>query len=240
MTTPLPLQIGGLRRRQWLQASAIGGLLGTVGLAGASLSTNVVEFSGEVRLNGARLRHEQSVQTGDAIETGPQGHLIFVIGRAAFQVRANTSLRVMRGATFLTVSELHVDHGGVVSVWAHPKPSRIVTPQVTVEVQQAGVYTEVSAPHSRTYCCNCFGPVQLTTNGETKTSHAEHHQSFWVDAPQGGLDRLDVAPTFKHSDHELMFLNQLLHQKPLWQRSEAQGPTDVLELTSDMTQGFLD
>ena len=240
MTTPLPLQIGGLRRRQWLQASAIGGLLGTVGLAGASLSTNVVEFSGEVRLNGARLRHEESVQTGDAIETGPQGHLIFVIGRAAFQVRANTSLRVMRGATFLTVSELHVDHGGVVSVWAHPKPSRIVTPQVTVEVQQAGVYTEVSAPHSRTYCCNCFGPVQLTTNGETKTSHAEHHQSFWVDAPQGGFDRLEAAPTVKHTDQELVFLNQLLHQPSPWHHRDTRAATAVQGWTPGMTQGFLD
>ncbi len=230
----------GLRRRQVLQASVTWGLTCSVPLAAANSSSNVVERSGEVWLNGDRLRPTQSVQTGDAIETGPQGHLIFVIGRTAFQVRANTVLSVMRGATFLTVSELQIKQGGVVSVWAQSTPSRIVTPQVTVNVKLAGVYTEVSASHRRTYCCNCFGPVQLITEGEVKASHAEHHQSFWVDAPQGGVNRLEAAPTVKHTDHEVAFLNQLLHQPPPWRSSETRAATALQGWTPGMTQGFLD
>ena len=230
----------GLRRRQVLQASVTWGLTCGVSLAAASPSSNVVELSGEVWLNGDRLRPNQSVQTGDAIETGSRGHLVFVIGRTAFQVRAHTALSVMRGTTFLTVSELQVKHGGVVSVWAQSTPSRIVTPQVTVNVKQAGVYTEVSAPHRRTYCCNCFGQVQLITQGEVKASHAEHHQSFWVDAPQGGLDRLEAAPVVKHTDQEVVFLNQLLHQKSPWHPSESRAATALQGWTPGMTQGFLD
>lgn len=230
----------GLGRRQVLQASVTWGLACSLPLAVADPSSNVVELSGEVWLNGNRLRPSQSVQTGDAIETGPQGHLIFVIGRSAFQVRANTVLSVMRGATFLTVSELQIKQGGVVSVWAQSTPSRIVTPQVTVNVKLAGVYTEVSAPHRRTYCCNCFGPVQLITEGEVKASHAEHHQSFWVDAPQGGVNRLEAAPTVKHTDQELVFLNQLLHQKSPWLHRETRAATALQGWTPAMTQGFLD
>ena len=230
----------GLGRRQVLQASVTWGLVCSVPLATAGPSSNVVEHSGEVWLNGNRLRPNQSVQTGDTVETGPQGHLIFVIGRTAFQVRASTVLSVMRGATFLTVSELHVKQGGVASVWAQSTPARIVTPQVTVNVKQAGVYTEVSAPHRRTYCCNCFGPVQLITQGEVKASHAEHHQSFWVDAPQGGFDRLEAAPTVKHTDQELVFLNQLLHQPSPWHHRDTRAATAVQGWTPGMTQGFLD
>ena len=230
----------GLGRRQVLQASVTWGLVCSVPLATAGPSSNVVELTGEVWLNGNRLRPNQSVQTGDTVETGPQGHLIFVIGRTAFQVRASTVLSVMRGATFLTVSELQIKQGGVVSVWAQSTPSRIVTPQVTVNVKLAGVYTEVSASHRRTYCCNCFGPVQLNTEGEVKASHAEHHQSFWVDAPQGGFDRLEAAPTVKHTDHEVAFLNQLLHQPPPWRPSETRAATALQGWTPGMTQGFLD
>lgn len=240
MTIDFSLKTKGFQRRHWLRLATFLGLFGRLSLANAGLSTNVVEFSGEVWLNGARLRPDQSVQTGDVIETGPQGHLIFVIGLAAFQVRANTALSVMRGATFLTVSELQVKHGGVVSVWAQSKPSRIVTPQVTVNVTAAGLYTEVSALHSRTYCCNCFGTAQWVTNGEVKATHAEHHHSFWVDAPQGGTDSLDAAPMIKHTDQELVFLNQLLAQKPLWLNSENPAITAQPGWKSSMTQNFLD
>lgn len=228
------------RRRQVLQSWVAWGLACGPHWAVAHSDSNVVEFSGAVRLNGLPLHSNQSVQTGDVIETGLHGHLIFVMGQAAFQVRENTALSVMRGATFLTVSELHVTHGGVVSVWAQSTPSRIVTPQVTVNVKAAGIYTEVSEKHRRTYCCNCHGSVHVMTAGEEKASHAEHHQAFWIDAQQHGVDRLDAAPMVKHADQELVFLNQLLHQKSPWPMGVGRAATALPGWTSATTQAFLD
>ena len=94
------------QRRQTLQAAAAWTALGGLPAAMAQQRSNVVEFVGDVLLNGQRMRPQQTVQTGDDLQTGPASRLIFVIGNAAFHVRQNSRLSVGRGATINTVSLL--------------------------------------------------------------------------------------------------------------------------------------
>ena len=73
-----------LQRRSFIQAAALWTGLGGFGAALAEERSNVVELQGDVLLNGERLLPQQFIQTGDTVETGPDSHLVFVIGDSAF------------------------------------------------------------------------------------------------------------------------------------------------------------
>src|SRR4051812_6860589 len=80
------------QRRSFLQAAASWTAMGGFAAAHAQQRTNIVELRGDALLNGQRLNPQQTIQTGDSLETGPNSHLIFVVGNASFQVRQNLRL----------------------------------------------------------------------------------------------------------------------------------------------------
>src|SRR5438874_2423006 len=105
------------QRRSFLQAAAAWTAMGGFGAAVAQQRSNIVEMRGDVLLNGQTLRREQFIQTGDNLQTGPDSHLVFVVGNSAFQARQNTRFTVERGATLNAVSVLRMLTGAVVSVF---------------------------------------------------------------------------------------------------------------------------
>ena len=80
------------RRRSFLQAAAAWTAMGGYGAAVAQQRSNVVDLRGDAYVNGQKLRQEQFVQTGDTVETGPEGYLVFVMGNSSFLVRQNSRL----------------------------------------------------------------------------------------------------------------------------------------------------
>ncbi len=208
------------QRRDALKAAAAWLAMGGLPAAMAQQRSNIVELYGDALLNGSRLRPDQTIQTGDQLQTGPDASIVFALGNASFRVRQNTLMSVERGASLLAVSLLRLITGGVVSVWSKGGSRSIITPTLTAGIRGTGVYTEVLAQQdSRTYFCNCYGTVELTTSNSQEVSQSEYHQSFWADADPLGGSTLRPAKFLNHTDEELEFLAGLMDQRTAWQIS---------------------
>ncbi|MGS5086578.1 iron dicitrate transport regulator FecR [Hydrogenophaga sp. A37] len=214
------------QRRETLSAAAAWVAMGGMPVAMAQQRSNVVEFVGDVLLNGQRMSSGHTVQSGDDIITGPASRLVFVIGNSAFHVRQNSRLTVSRGRTLNTVSLLRLLTGAVVSVFGRGANRVISTPTLTAGIRGTGVYTEV-LPDLRTYFCNCYGMVDLETRGEQVVSASSYHQSYWGEV-QPDKDGRVITPAgaINHTDEELEFLAGLIDQRTTWQIAGKKGLKD--------------
>jgi hypothetical protein len=213
------------RRRSFLQAAAAWTALGGWGAALAQQRSNVVELRGDAFVNGVKLRPGQFIQTGDEIETGPDGYLVFVMGNSSFLVRQNSRFVVERGESLTAVSVLRLLTGAIVSVWRKGDNRRIVTPTLTAGIRGTGVYTEVRED-GRSYFCNCYGTVDLRAGRERIVSRSDYHQSFWGEvAPRDGR-LLTPAGAINHSDEEVEAVAALIGQPTRWQELGRRGVKD--------------
>ena len=216
------------QRRQTLQAAAAWVAMGGWGAAHAQQRSNIVELVGDARLNGERLLPQHTVQTGDVLETGPNTKLLFVIGNSSFHMRQNSRLAVERGETLNAVSLLRLLTGAVVSVWGRGSNRRIITPTITAGIRGTGVYTEVRPDqNNRSYFCNCYGTVDLSTASEKITSVSEYHQAYWADKTDDDGVKISSAKAINHTDEELEFLARLIGQRTTWQISGQKGVKDL-------------
>lgn len=213
------------QRRDTLKAAAAWVALGGLPGAMAQQRSNVVEFVGDVLLNGRRMVQQQTIQTGDDIVTGPASRLVFVIGNAAFHVRQNTRMSVQRGSTLNTVSLLRLLTGAVVSVFGRGARRSIVLPTLTAGIRGTGVYAEVF-PDQRSYFCNCYGTVEMSARGDRALSQASYHQSFWGEVEPKNGRFLTPAGAINHTDEEVEFLARLVGQRTAWQIEGKKGVKD--------------
>jgi hypothetical protein len=216
------------QRRGFLQAAAGWTAMGGFGAAQAQSRSNVVQLTGDATVNGQRLVAAQSIQTGDAIATGPNSTLIFVMGNSAFHVRQNSMMTVERGASLFAVSVLRLLTGAVVSVWGKGTNRQIVTPTMTAGIRGTGVYTEIFADQGeRSYFCNCYGMVDMAAGSSRVTSQSEYHQAYWGElSPKEGTS-LTMAKAINHTDEELEYLARLTGQRTAWQISGKKGLKDA-------------
>lgn len=215
------------QRRDVVKSAAAWILMGGAGAAIAEQRSNIVQLSGDALLNGQRLGPQHTILTGDQIQTGPNSTLMFVIGNSSFQVRENSTLSVERGHTLNTVSLLRLMSGAVVSVWGKGSNRAIVMPTLTAGIRGTGVYSEVFANQdNRSYFCNCYGTVDIESNGAKLVSQADYHQSFWGEVNPLGGPRLTAARPINHTDEELEFLARLVDQRTSWQISGKKGNKD--------------
>lgn len=206
------------QRRDALKAAAAWVAMGGLPAAMAQERSNVVQKTGDALLNGLTLLPGQSIQTGDQITTGPGANLMFVIGNAAFQVRQNSSLSVERGNSLNAVSLLRLLSGAVVSVWGKGRSRSIILPTLTAGIRGTGVYSEVFADQdNRSYFCNCYGTVDIESDGEKRVSTADYHQAFWGEVEPKAGRKLTPANAINHTDEELEFLAKLIEQRTNWQ-----------------------
>jgi hypothetical protein len=212
------------QRRSFLGAAASWAASGGIAGAQAQARSNIVELIGDARLNGAALRPEQTIQTGDDITTGPGSSLVFVIGNSALRVRQNSRLAVERGPSLFAISVLRLVSGGVASVWGQGARRQIVTPTLTAGIRGTGVYAEVQPDRGgRSYLCNCYGVVDLANGADSVTSRSEYHQGFWGEAQPVNGRLLTPAPAINHTDEELEALGRLVSQRTAWQIAGRKG-----------------
>ena len=208
------------QRRSFLQAAAAWTALGGAVAAQAQARSNIVELRGDVEVIGVRLRPDNTVQSGDQITTGPGSTVIFVLGQSAFHVRQNSSLTLDRGPSLNAISVLRLLTGAVISVWGKGTTRKIVTPTLTAGIRGTGVYTEVLPDQNRrTYFCNCYGTVDLTSGDDKVLSQSDYHQAFWSNAPNAEGVSLSHAKMINHSDEELEYPARLANQRTAWQLS---------------------
>jgi hypothetical protein len=215
------------QRRSFLQAAAAWTSLGGAATVQAQSRSNIVQMLGDATVNGTRLAPEQTIQTGDEISTGPQSTLIFVVGTSAFHVRQNSRITVERGASLNAVSVLRLLTGAVVSVWGKGTSRQIITPTMTAGIRGTGVYTEIFENlDGRSYFCNCYGTVEMTSGRDKTTSVSEYHEAYWGEvAPKNGRS-LTPAKAINHTDAELEYLARLADQRTAWQISGKKGNKD--------------
>ena len=212
------------QRRSFLQAAAAWTALGGADMALAQARSNIVELLGDATVNGARLRPEQAIQTGDQIATGPNSNLVFVIGTSAFHVRQNSRMTVERGSALSVVGALRLFTGAVISVWGRGNRRQIITPTLTAGIRGTGVYTELpEGQNGRSYFCNCYGTVDLAAGSDTTVSQSTYHQAFWGEVEPKKGAWLTPALAINHSDDELEFLARLVNQRTAWQISGKKG-----------------
>ncbi len=215
------------QRRSFVKAAAAWTAMGGFAAAQAQSRSNIVELLGDAFVNGSRLRPQQTVQTGDLIETGPGSNLIFVVGNSSFQMRQNSRMMVERGSSLSAVSVLRLLTGAVASVWGKGNNRQIITPTLTAGIRGTGVYTEVfSSQNNRSYFCNCYGTVSMSAGGDKTVSQSSYHQSFWGEAEPKAGRSLTPASAINHSDEELEFLARLVDQRTAWQILGIKGVKD--------------
>ena len=206
------------QRRSFLTAAAAWTSLGGWQAAQAQQRSNIVQLVGDALLNGRRLVPQQTIQTGDQIDTGPSSNLIFVIGNSSFQVRQNSRLVVERGNSLSIVSVLRLITGGVASAWGKGTNRKIITPTMTAGIRGTGVYTEIFAnQNNRSYFCNCYGTVDVEVANQKLVSRASYHQAFWGEVQPVAGRMINPASSINHSDEELEFLARLINERTEWQ-----------------------
>ena len=213
------------QRRSFLQGAAAFTALGGFDAAWAQSRSNIVELRGDALINGQPLSPQQTIQTGDTLQTGPQSTLTFVLGNSAFHVRQNSSLTLERGNTLNVVSLLRLLSGAVGSVWGKGSLRQIVTPTLTAGIRGTGVYTEIF-PDQRSYFCNCYGLIDIAAGADQILSESSYHQSFWGEvAPKNGR-MLTPAKAINHTDEEVEYLAKLANQRTAWQVLGRKGVKD--------------
>jgi hypothetical protein len=222
----------GISRRRDLLRIAAAAALGAGGLSGylsralaaarIPLPAGVREIKGEVFINNRSARVNQLVQPGDVVTTGRNSQVMFVLGRDAYLLRANTRFEV-RGQRELPgpdgklreaiVQSLHVVNGAVLAVFGRGK-QHMVLPNVTLGIRGTGVYVEVE--NGRDYVCTCYGKVKMISRLSDvvrETVSTSHHE-----APRfitgGSTPRIVKAPVRNHTDAELVMLEALVGREP--------------------------
>ena len=215
------------QRRSFIKAAAAWTAMGGAAAAHAQQRSNVVEMVGDITVNGERLIPQRALQTGDQIATGPNSHVVFVVGNSSFLVRQNSRLAVERGRTLNTVSLLRMLTGAVASVWGPGSNRRIVTPTLTAGIRGTGVYTEVLPDQGyRSYFCNCYGTVDMAAGGDRLVSQSDYHQSFWGEAQAKNGRFLTPAGAINHTDEEMEYLARLVNQRTAWEVLGRKGTKD--------------
>ena len=220
------------RRRLLLQALASGLLAGavpaqraTAGWFGDSPSVlppgrSIQTLEGKVLVNGAPATLGTRIAATDVIETGDDGHIIFVVGKDAFLLRHNSKLvltpeMVNKGVGESIVGTMRLLAGRLLTVFAK-RSHAIETPTVVVGVRGTGVYLEVNP--EETYFCTCYGLVDLRATADKnsrETIESQHHDKpRYITARASGGRFIRPAPFKNHNDHELMLLEEIVGRTP--------------------------
>jgi len=184
-------------------------------LAAGSLEKGVYRVRGDVRVNGEPAREGMDLHAGDVIVTGSDSELVFVAGKDAFMVRANTRLELEGTAGALVLGGLRIVTGAVLSVFTPGEPKTLRTATATIGIRGTGIY--VHAEEDRTYACTCYGEAELASAGDpaarevVRTTH--HDQPRYI-MGTGAPMMLMMAPIIDHTDAELILLEGLVGRRP--------------------------
>lgn len=184
-------------------------------LAADAVKQGVRRVKGEVSVNGKAAGMGASVGPGDTVVAGPNGDVVFVVGRDAFMVRAGSRVELegKGGSPFL--AGLRVVTGRILSVFASGEQKSIQTATATVGIRGTGVYVE--AAHEKTYVCTCYGTVDIISRDDPKareTVTTKHHDQPRFVMAKGAPQMLMNAPVINHTDAELILLESLVGRKP--------------------------
>ncbi len=184
-------------------------------LAAGSIEKGIHRLRGDVRVNGVPAKEGMDVKAGDVVTTGPGSEVIFVTGKDAFLVRANSRVEAQGTAGALALAGLRVVTGAVLSVFSPGERKRLSTPTATIGIRGTAVYLE--AEDARTYVCTCYGEAEIASAmdpAERETVRTQHHEQPRYVMGMGAPQMITVAPVVNHTDAELTMLENLVGRWP--------------------------
>jgi hypothetical protein len=193
------------------------GLLGWLGelLAADRIRTGVHSVNGEATVNGAAAAPGLPVRAGDSVVTGPNGDVVFVVGRDAFMVRGESSVELLRRGNSSVLTGLRIVSGRILSVFSPGRKRVIHAETATIGIRGTAVYVE-SAP-DKTYVCTCYGSVDIASRSDPsarETIRTRHHDQPRYVMASGAPQMLMGAPVINHTDAELILLESLVGRTP--------------------------
>lgn len=214
------------RRRILIQALAAG-FFSSAGSAAAQLfgrspgplpaGQSIYRVSGSVTVNSQPATLKTLIKPGDAVQTAPNGEIIFAVAEEAFLLRGGSHMVIEQPpARSGLVTALRLVTGKVLSVFGKGRPTRILTATSTIGIRGTGVYAETDP--EQTYFCTCYGvaDISATTDPTSKdTVVATHHDRplyILAKGKEGG--RIRRAPFINHTDQELMLIESLVGRTP--------------------------
>ena len=210
-------------------------------LAAGSVEKGIHRLRGDVRVNGVPAKEGMDVKAGDVITTGPGSEVVFVTGKDAFLVRANSRVEAQGTAGALVLAGLRVVTGAVLSVFSPGERKALSTPTATIGIRGTAVYLE--AEEARTYVCTCYGEAEIVSAMDPaarETVRTQHHEQPRYVMGMGAPQMIMGAPVINHTDAELTMLENLVGRWPpftpwpgeqpaaaalLGDQSELSGPT---------------
>jgi len=205
--------------RRAILAAGAGIAFSLAGLGRALAADRIVRgvrtVSGDVSVNGRPAAVGTQVRPGDSVVAGPGGEVVFVVGRDAFLVRADTRVDLEARSKSALLAGLRIVTGRVLSVFASGQAKRIVTETATVGIRGTGVYVE--AEPGRTYVCTCYGRVEIASRDDPsarETIRTTHHDQPRYVMAMGAPQMLMGAPVVNHTDAELILLEGLVGRRP--------------------------
>ena len=184
-------------------------------LAADRIATGVRTVSGEVTVNGNAAAQGAQVRAGDSVVTGPNGDVVFVVGRDAFMIRPDSRVDLLRRGNSALLTGLRVVTGRILSVFSPGRRREIESLTATIGIRGTAVYIEAEA--DRTYVCTCYGTVVIASRDDPKareTVRTKHHDQPRYVMASGAPQMLMGAPVVNHTDSELILLESLVGRSP--------------------------
>lgn len=191
---------------------------------------SIHRIRGQVRINGVAADEDTAIGPGASIETGPEGELVFVVGKDAFILREGGRLVLTPLEPAATergdgppadtiVATLRLVTGKLLSVFGargRDEPLSLRTPVATVGIRGTGLYLE-SEPQ-RSYVCTCYGETLLRARDDPTIREAisasYHDAPRYIVAEGMGRRRIRPAPVINHTDMELTLIEALVGRRP--------------------------
>lgn len=209
-------------RRAWVLSALAAGLFAVPtfrhALAADGGGRSIHRLRGVVLVNDSPATPATVIRSGDHIETGADGEIVFTVADDAFILRRNARLELTPPAgDDRLVEGLRVVTGALLSVFAR-RPHRITAAVATIGIRGTGVYVEVDEDHD--YVCTCYGVTEIATADDpasTATVEAGHHEARYVFKTGDSGQRIREAPFKNHTDAELTLIESLVGRVPAFQ-----------------------
>ena len=182
---------------------------------------------GDVKINDIQATVGSIVNIGDTVTTGDDSKAIFVMNRAVYLLRNNTSMTLSiepdESAKENIVYILKLLNGKLLSVFGKGK-RRLMTNTAVIGVRGTAVYLE-SDP-KKTYVCTCYGKAEIRSRYDKNVREVVrtyNHEKPRFIYGEGADEILVKAPVFNHTDKELIMLESLVGRVPPFVRDKHLG-----------------
>lgn len=245
-----------LERRLFLKRML---LIGAVGSAGSELFVRralamapqgqqlqgLRKVEGTVMINGTPAQGNVLILPGDTITTGLASQAVFVAGKDAFLVRANSRIELeapvkakaakkvkskkrsakkeqvpdepaQKDPVPSAVTRIHILSGKVLAVFGEGE-RRIETPTAVTTAGRCALY--IDAAPDLTYLCCCYGKAVVEAKaypGKRASLEIKYHDEPYYVLSGGWKRGFLRAPLMNHSDDELSMLESLVERAPLY------------------------